>query len=168
MGSKNRVEVIARGLLVHNGRVLVCRNIKGDYTYLPGGHVEFGERASTALEREFLEETGLTARAGKMLLGSEQYFEDPRAPGSASSPARPPTPHHEINLVFLVEQLGPSPTPPDPVPSVEKQIAFDWIDLAQLPETDLRPTEIKAWLMSGGGMDPQSGPWISGFGTKAR
>ncbi|MEX0877053.1 MAG: NUDIX domain-containing protein [Phycisphaerales bacterium] len=151
MGNKTKIEVIARGVLIHNARVLMCRNIKHGYCYLPGGHVEFGEPASKALERELLEETGLASSAGPMVLTTEQHFDDGKKI------------HHEINLVFLVEQLGPSPTPPESVPSIEDDIDFVWIDLAQVPEADIRPQEIRAWLMSGGVHDPEHGPWISGF-----
>lgn len=151
MGSKQTTEIIARGLLIHNGQVLMCRHIKANYCYLPGGHVEFAEKAQDALVREMMEETGLESAAGQLLLTTEQCFHDGKRV------------HHEINLVFHVEQLGASSTPPDPVPSMEKKIDFVWVDLAQLPETDVRPTEIKAWLMSGGATATDQGPWITGF-----
>lgn len=151
MGSKNKIEVIARGLMIDSGRVLMCRNIKHDYCYLPGGHVEFAERASHALAREFKEETGLDSSIGPLLLTTEQCFHDGKRI------------HHEINIVFHVEQLGPSKTPPDSVPSIEDKIDFVWIDFAQLTETDVRPTEIQAWLMSGGATEHSQGHWLSGF-----
>lgn len=151
MGSKHTTEIIARGLLLDHGRVLMCRNIKHNYCYLPGGHVEFAERARDALAREFKEETGLDSKAGPLLLTTEQCFDDGKQV------------HHEINVVFHVEQLGPAKTPPETVPSVEDKIDFVWIDLAQLPETDVRPNEIKAWLMSGGATEHTQGPWLSGF-----
>ena len=151
MGSKQTTEIIARGLLINNGRVLMCRHIKADYCYLPGGHVEFAEKTQDALVREMMEETGLKSTAGRLLLTTEQCFNDGKQV------------HHEINMVFHVEQLGPSSTPPETVPSMEKKIDFVWIDLAQLPEADIRPTEVKAWLMSGGATDNTAGPWLSGF-----
>ncbi len=141
------IEIIARGVLVHQSRVLVCRNVKHGYCYLPGGHVEFGERASESLAREITEELGLDSRIGAFLFGTEEVFET----GSRK--------HHEVNVVFHVEQLGPEPDPPAAVPSKERSIAFEWIDLAALHETDLRPDSIKAWLLAGG-EDPAR--WISG------
>ncbi|MFG0246863.1 MAG: NUDIX hydrolase [Phycisphaerales bacterium JB052] len=144
-----QIEIIARGLLVHEGRVLLCQNKKVGYYYLPGGHVEFGEPAAYALQREMLEECGLSVVVGPMLICSEQVFQGPKRT------------HHEINLVFHMEQLAGKRTPPAVVESIEEQIDFAWIELAELHETDLRPDELKAWLMSGGGVDPAHGPLIT-------
>lgn len=140
-------EIIARGVLVHHSRVLVCRNVKHGYCYLPGGHVEFGERAADALAREIEEETGLVAQVGAFLLGTEEVFETGRKV------------HHEVNLVFHVEQLGVEPDPPTVVLSRESSIAFEWIDLAALHEADLRPASIKAYLLAGG---DDATRWITG------
>jgi len=151
MASSKSIEIIARGVLINQARVLMCRNKKHGYFYLPGGHVEFGERAQDALLREMLEETGLAATAGPLLLTSEQFFDDGRKV------------HHEINLVFHMEQLGPSAAAPETVPSMEDSIDFAWVELAQLQEADVRPEEIRAWLMSGGVLDAGEGAWLSGF-----
>ncbi|MBL4698764.1 MAG: NUDIX domain-containing protein [Phycisphaerales bacterium] len=160
MGSKHHTEIIARGLLIHNGRVLMCRNIKHNYCYLPGGHVEFAEKASDALIREIKEETGLESSVGPLLLTTEQCFNDGKRV------------HHEINVVFHVEHIGestvPNSNPPSEVPSIESYIDFAWVDLAQLPEADIRPNEIKAWLMSGGATTPSQGPWLTGFEHETR
>ena len=144
-----KIEIIARGLLIHEGRVLLCQNNKVGYYYLPGGHVEFSEPAAYALKREMIEECGQSVEVGPLLISTEQVFQGPKRM------------HHEINLVFHMEQLGGKRTPPETVQSIEEQISFDWIELAQLHETDLRPDELKAWLMSGGGVDPLHGPLVS-------
>gem|GEM_PF-6887474 len=49
------IEVIARGLIIANNALLLCRNVAGGYWYLPGGHVEPGESAAEALSRELVE-----------------------------------------------------------------------------------------------------------------
>ena len=154
MGKKSHIELIARGLLIRQGSVLLCRNRKSGYHFLPGGHIEFAERARDALSREFLEETGLSSTIGPLVLTTEHRFHDGQQI------------HHELNTVFHVEQLGPeseSSPSPTPIPTLEDHIDFVWLDLAALPETDLRPVEIKAWLMADGHTDPAQGPWISGF-----
>lgn len=145
--SPAHTEIIARGILVHHSRVLLCRNVKHGYSYLPGGHVEFAEPASVALAREIEEELGLPSRIGAFLFGTEEVFE-----------TRGKT-HHEVNLVFHVEQLGSESDPPAAVPSQESSIAFDWVDLAAMHETDLRPASIKAWLAAGG---DEAALWITG------
>lgn len=145
MSKPPHIEVIARALILYRNRLLVCRNLAAGYCYLPGGHIEFGESAAAAAAREIHEETGLPSRVGPCVLITEGRFE---ARGKL---------HHEMNVVFHVElEVGE-----DEIHSQEPDIGFDWIDLASLNETDLRPIEIKAWIMAGrldGGCT-----WVSGF-----
>lgn len=182
MPSTPTIEIIARGLCTTGSKVLLCRNVKGEYYYLPGGHVEFGEPANLSLAREFMEETGIHAEVGELMLVTEHSFINER-------PGKKDKPHHEINLVFHVEHLelpeghavdwdGDGETPATgeptgetqpveacpPIESLEEQIAFDWVELAAVPDLDIRPPEIKAWLASDGQADEENqGPigWVS-------
>ena len=152
MGSKQHTETIARGILIQGSRVLMCKNNKGEYYYLPGGHIEFGERACDALSREILEETGLECKVGALILTSEHGFNDGKRD------------HHEINLVFHMEHLGPTRSPiPAQLPSIESKISFEWIELASLTDADIRPIEMKAWLMSNGAHAPGTESHLVGF-----
>jgi 8-oxo-dGTP diphosphatase len=143
MPKRDHLEVIARAVLRHGGSVLACRSVEGDYFYLPGGHVEHGERAAAAAARELIEEAGLGVTPGECVLVSEGIFE---ARGRR---------HHEINLVFLVEPVEGFP-PDQPAPAIqsrEPEIAFEWLDLASVGDVDFRPESIRAWLASGGEFD---------------
>jgi 8-oxo-dGTP pyrophosphatase MutT (NUDIX family) len=133
---RDAIEMIARGVLMHGSRVLLCRSVKGGYLYLPGGHIEFAESARAAVEREFLEETGLRVRAGDVLLASEASF------------ATAKRVHHELSLVFHVEHVAGQL--PKTVKSREKKIGFEWVDLAAVVDLDVRPGAHKALLASGG------------------
>ncbi len=136
MSEPLEIEVIARGLMVIGSKVLLCRNIKHGYCFLPGGHVEFGETAAAALVREFEEECGLSPTVRSLGQVSEGIFHDGKRL------------RHEVNLVFHVEHpsaVADAATPP-PVTSLEKKIAFEWVDLGNLGEVDLRPESALAWL----------------------
>lgn len=146
-GPQKPIEVIARGILSRNGRILLCRSVPAGYFYLPGGHVEPGEAASEALVREFDEETGLAVAPGRCCLITEGRFFD----GDVH--------RHEYNVVFHVEHAG-APLP-EQIPSREKRIAFEWVDLAELPDLDLRPRSIRAWLVAGEEGDADHPEWIS-------
>lgn len=130
--SDRSIEFIVRGLAIRGGLVLLCKSVKHGYHFLPGGHVEFGETAKDALIREFKEETAITATCGPVALVAEHIFERKKGPC------------HEVNVVFHVELSDCE------IRSLEPKIAFEWADLAQISELDLRPTSIKAWLVAGG------------------
>lgn len=140
--SRQEIEIIARGVWSHESMVLLCQSTDKGYYYLPGGHVEFGESAKRALEREFLEECGRKVAAGRLLLVTE---------GSFATRKRT---HHEINLVFHVEHTGSeanaSVGEPPTVRSKEDGIRFAWVDHAAIVDLDVRPESIKAWLAAGG------------------
>ena len=136
---KGHIEVLARGVLVVDGQVLLCHSRGARNTYLPGGHVEFRESARAALRRELEEELGRTATVGRFLGAVEHTF---RQKGAR---------HCEINLVFEMRIRGLRP-PRDPA-SREPKIAFRWEPLAVLARSTLEPHPLRCalarWLRAG-------------------
>ncbi|MBO7685528.1 MAG: NUDIX domain-containing protein [Kiritimatiellae bacterium] len=118
------IEIIARGVCVQEGKILLCRANGGATTYLPGGHVEFGETGRQALVREVKEEMGVDSETGAFLGVVENAFEQHGKP------------HAEINLVY--ELKIPAATPPR---ALESWIEFEWRDLARLD--DLLPAAFR-------------------------
>ena len=119
------IETIARGVCIQNGRVLLCRAKGGSTTYLPGGHIEFGEKGREALVREMQEEMGVSSTAGDFLGVVENQF------------TQHGKPHAEINLVYRL-------TVPDGIAAraCEDWIEFEWRDLADLANAHLLPAEM--------------------------
>ncbi len=65
------------GALIVNakGEVLIVRSKKWGNKYtVPGGHIELGERAEDAIEREVKEETGLDSEAVKLLIVQQAIY----------------------------------------------------------------------------------------------
>lgn len=132
------IETIARGVLVRDGKLLVCQPKKGGRCYLPGGHIEFQETASQALVREVQEEMGLSATAGDFLAVAENAF------------VQNGEPHCEINLFFVLDIPGLE-TSGNP-PAMEAWIAFQWVPFTPeaLRQANLLPShlidDLPAWL----------------------
>jgi 8-oxo-dGTP diphosphatase len=134
------IEILARGWAVRDGRVLVCRSVEGGYCYLPGGHVDPGEAAATALAREFVEEAALVVTVGKLAVISEERF------------AQNGKPRHELNLVFHVEL----PEGTNEVRSIEPEIAFEWLPPSELRAHRFLPESLIEVLE--GGLSERDGP----------
>ena len=115
------IETIARGVCVKDGKVLLCRAKGGKSTYLPGGHIEFGETGREALVREVKEELGIASSAGAFLGVVENAF------------LQHGKPHAEINLVYEMKIDDAD------VKSQEDWIEFEWCDLGQLDAAKLLP-----------------------------
>lgn len=133
------IEFIARAAWLHGSRVLLARTRNKDYYALPGGHIEFGESAAAALAREILEETGERITPVRLVLVSEGTFQTRKRW------------HHEFNLVFHVEHAGSKRQTPPTIRSREKDLTFEWIELAAAVDLDIRPLAVKAWLAAGAG-----------------
>jgi len=148
---KRQIEILARGVCIVKGHVLLCHTRGAANTYLPGGHVEFREPARKALEREMAEEMGRRAKAGRFLGCVEHVF---RQKGEW---------HAEINLVF--DLRIPGLTPATPPSSCEKWISFCWAPLAKLRSARLEPAvlieQLPRWLKEPAGFGGTAEGWKS-------
>ncbi|GAA4899253.1 NUDIX domain-containing protein [Streptomonospora salina] len=125
-------EIIARAVIRRDGQLLVARQRTKSWSFLPGGHVEPGERVEAALVREVREELGAEAKIERFLGAVEHgYIEDDAT-------------RHEINLVFEVAITDVEPA------SQEDHLEFHWLDVNQLPDADVRPGALKSALVSAG------------------
>ena len=73
-----RFHVGVYGILVADNKILMIKKSRGAYkgNYdLPGGKIEFGEKAEEALEREFIEEAGIIIDKYEFL-GYQENFQD--------------------------------------------------------------------------------------------
>ena len=130
------IETLVRGVCAKRGQLLVCQSKGAANTYLPGGHVDFGERAQDALTREIREELGVASRAGAFLGAIEHAY--------LQKGAR----HCEINLVFAMEiaDLDPRTDPS----ACEDWITFRWVPVGRLGRYHLEPWPLRklipGWL----------------------
>lgn len=136
------IEFLARGVFVDKGKILLCHTKGATNTYLPGGHVEFGESAGMALCREIKEELGCRSSVRRFLGVVEHTF---KQKGER---------HCEVNLVFELQVEGLR-YPAKPV-SMEDYIEFEWASLKRLRASSLEPAAlcrlVPVWLASKSGV----------------
>ena len=131
--AEKHIETIARGVCIRNGKVLLCYPRDRSYSYLPGGHIEFGETGREALVREMKEETDLDATAGDLLGVVESSF------------VQKGEKHCEINLIYAMEVKVKGEGEQRNVSSCEDWICFDWVDCDKIDSENLLPPEMKPY-----------------------
>ncbi|HUC89083.1 MAG TPA: NUDIX domain-containing protein [Candidatus Paceibacterota bacterium] len=58
----------ARAIIIHDGKLLIVKLRKNDDFYcLPGGHLEYGESIKECMNREIIEELGISPQIGRLL-----------------------------------------------------------------------------------------------------
>jgi ADP-ribose pyrophosphatase YjhB (NUDIX family) len=118
----NQVRVRACGLCFHHEKILLVNHrfiTATDFWAPPGGGVALGESAGQCVEREFMEETHLTVKAGEFLFACELIR----------------TPLHAVELFFSIEswqgrlRAGNDPEWPHQGPSLTEA---GWFSISQI------------------------------------
>ncbi len=117
-------EMIARAVVVRDGKILLCRAKGRKYFFFPGGHVEKGERTEDALKRELSEELGVDTGKMTFMGAVENIFKDSHE-------------RHEINLVFETEVKG------DKFESKESHLEFEQLAIGEFENAEVLPATMK-------------------------
>ena len=134
------IETIARGVAVVDGRLLLCRAKGGATSYLPGGHIEFGETGREALVREVREELGVVSGTGRFLGAVENSF------------LQHGQPHAEINLVYELTFSDEALALIRDDPRAQE----DWIEFLWQPLADLKAAHLLPEAFNRLAEDPQA------------
>lgn len=128
------------GIFIVDNHVLICDEDDDGYCMLPGGRVELGEPSRLSLAREIVEEVGLEAEIGDLLITSESFYE------------REGQQFHELAFFYrarFVGSAGPDGNSPWRVTHEDgSELRFHWIDLASdgLERFNLKPDWVRDLL----------------------
>jgi 8-oxo-dGTP pyrophosphatase MutT (NUDIX family) len=119
-----RLKVGAKGIFVHDGKVLIMSdNGKWDF---PGGGIENDERLPDALRREMLEETGMTDFTIGDVVHADEWFIEAKD-------------LHVVAVFYRCEVGGHF------VPTLSSEhTEFAWISPKDLPKYDATPDTFRA------------------------
>jgi ADP-ribose pyrophosphatase YjhB (NUDIX family) len=108
-------KVDVRGAVIRDGKILLVQEVTDGCWSLPGGWADLGESPQEMVEREVLEESGMTVKAQKVLAVYDAcHF-------------LPLEFWHAYKIVFLCKIISGEPTPSMETPAV------DFFTLANLP-----------------------------------
>lgn len=118
-------EIIARGLIINDGKILLCRVVKSGFYFLPGGHIEEGENPEMALERELVEEFDTKPIGMDFVKEVENSYQEE---GKTIE---------ESFYIFAVKLENY-----EDIKSTESHIDFEWVKIEDLKSIDFRPKKV--------------------------
>ena len=127
----------AAGVMIHNGKILVHRNINIDHYALIGGRVEIGENSANTIKREIKEEIGKDIEITGYVATIENFFE---MKGSK---------YHEIMFIHKIEFTDEEDKKIEyTIKNIEGKdyLQYEWIEINKIDDYPLLPIAVKEIL----------------------
>ena len=132
-----KLNVRAAGVMIHNGKILVHRNVNSDHYALIGGRVEIGENSVDTIKREIKEELGKDIEIIGYISTIENFFEMKNSK------------YHEIMFVHKIEFIIEDDKKIEyTMKNIEgkEYLQYEWIEINKIDEYPLVPKVIKSIL----------------------
>lgn len=129
-----RLNVRAAGLIIHNNKLLVHKDVNSDHYALIGGRIKVGEDSESAVKREIHEELGKEIEIIKYISTIENFFEMNNIK------------YHEILFVYQAEFVEDMDKKIEStLENVEGKefLHYEWIDLDRIEQYPLLPNVLK-------------------------
>ncbi len=129
------------GIILHDAKVLVMKDRRSPYYYLPGGRVMLGETAEDAILRELREELEIDCRIQRPLWLNQGFFQED-VTGEH---------FHELCIYFLMDISGADLlTRGESFEGVEVRNGhrFTWLPIDRLQEEYFYPVFLKTEIFS--------------------
>lgn len=132
-----KLNVRATGVIIHNNKVLLHKNINEDHYALLGGRVEIGENSEDTIKREIKEELGKDIEITGYVTTIENFFEMKNSK------------FHEIMFIYEVEFVEEQDKKIEyNLKNIEgkEYLNYEWIELDKIEEYNLCPKAVKKIL----------------------
>lgn len=132
-----KLNIRAAGIIFHNNRILVHRNVNEDHYALLGGRVELGENSEETIKREFKEELGKDVEIKGYISTIENFFEMNGLK------------YHEIMFLYALEFVDNEDKLIDyTIKNIEGKdyLQYEWLDLNKIDEYVILPKVVKEIL----------------------
>lgn len=137
-----KLELIVRAIVVNNGKILLCQNLKHGYYFLPGGHIEEGESPEQTFRREMLEEVGIAVKNIIQIAEVKNSYTEEEEQ------------YNETIYVCLASLENY-----ENIKSLESHITFAWIPVAEFNSADFKPEKAKGDILKA--IEANKDFWIS-------
>lgn len=132
-----KLNVRAAGVIIHNNKILVHKNVNSDHYALIGGRVEIGEDSETTIKREVEEELGKEVEITGYVSTIENFFE---MKGKK---------YHEILFIHKAEFVNEEDKKIEyTLKNMEGKdyLHYEWLELDKIEEYTLVPEIVKEIL----------------------
>ena len=132
-----KLNVRAAGVIIHNNKVLVHKNVNSDHYALVVGRIEIGENSVDTIKREIKEELGKDIEITGYISTIENFFE---MKGSK---------YHEIMFVHKVEFVNEEDKRIEyTLENIEGKdyLKYEWLELDKIEQYPLWPKAIREVL----------------------
>lgn len=129
-----KLNIRAAGIIIHNNKLLIHRNVNSDHYALPGGRVEIGENSEETIKREILEETGKEIEIKGYISTIENFFEMNNQK------------YHEIMFVHKAEFTNEEDKLlQKTIKNIKGKdfLQYEWVDIDKIDEYPILPKVIK-------------------------
>lgn len=129
-----KLNVRAAGIIIHNNKILLHRNIKSDHYALIGGRVTIGENSEETIKREIQEEIGKEVEVIEYISTVENFFEMKNSK------------YHEILFVYKLEFINEEDKKIDYIlknMEGKEYLQYEWIDINEIDKCPIKPEVVK-------------------------
>lgn len=134
-----KLNIRSGGIIIHNNKVLVHRNVNKKHYCLPGGRVEIGENSVETIKREIYEELGKEVEVLDYAATVENFFE---------------MEHQSFHEIYFIHKIDFKNEEDKKIEHImyniegKEYLQYEWLDLDEIEKYNILPKCLKDILKS--------------------